>query len=291
MKKLLGAFLLGAMLFTTVPLWGQDLNTLLVSFISDLRSGTFSIGTGKDIAISSDGDGAVTFAAAGDGSDENLTINLDDTANTAVVSSSTGVTAIDFAAIGVKLGGTSVILEDADNFVALRNGTNSQVLRVYRTFTDASNYERYRFEPGASDITIGPETAGTGGDNLGVTFTPAGTGVITLDGPTDVDKLHFKPKQTATVDGATTFVATSNHVLLACTGAETINTITGGITGMLLVLENTDTDCTIADDDDAVAANAIDLTGAGTNDVGAVNKVITLIYAGAHWLQIAESDN
>ena len=74
----------------------QDLNTLLTYFIADLRAGTFSIGTAKDIVISSDGDGAVTFLGAGDGSDEDLTINLDDTANTATLSSSTGVVTIAF---------------------------------------------------------------------------------------------------------------------------------------------------------------------------------------------------
>lgn len=105
--------------------------------------------------------------------------------------------------------------------------------------------------------------------------------------------LALNNRITSTVDAATTFAVTtaSSYVVLACTGAETINTITGGATGMLLYLEHTDTDCTIADDDDATATDAIDLTGAATNDVGAVNKVITLIYNGTYWLQTAESDN
>lgn len=97
-------------------------------------------------------------------------------------------------------------------------------------------------------------------------------------------------KQSATVNGATTFALTSSYVVLACTDAETINTITGGKTGMELVIENSDTDCTIADDDDATAANAIDLTGSG-NDTGAVAKVMTFLYNGTHWLQMSESDN
>lgn len=98
-------------------------------------------------------------------------------------------------------------------------------------------------------------------------------------------------RNTVTVDTATTFAVTSAYVVLACTGAETINTITGGLTGMELILEHTDTECTIADDDDATAANAVDLTGAATNDVGAVNKVIKLLYNGTYWLQMSESDN
>lgn len=99
-------------------------------------------------------------------------------------------------------------------------------------------------------------------------------------------------RPTVTVDGATTFSVSTNgsFIRLACTGAETINTITGGDTGFLLYILTDDTDCTIADDDDATAANAIDLTGSA-NDVGAIAKVITLINMGTHWMQVSESDN
>lgn len=96
---------------------------------------------------------------------------------------------------------------------------------------------------------------------------------------------------TITVDAATTFAITASYHVLACTGAETINTITGAANGTLLYLENSDTDCTIADDDAATAANAIDLTGATTNDVGAVAKVLVLLYTGTHWKEVTESDN
>ena len=101
---------------------------------------------------------------------------------------------------------------------------------------------------------------------------------------------YSSTRQSVTIDGVTTFAAAGSYALLACTGAETINTITGGVSGMELVIEHTDTDCTIADDDDATAANAIDLTGSG-NDVGAVAKFITLRYNGTHWSQTSESDN
>jgi hypothetical protein len=96
---------------------------------------------------------------------------------------------------------------------------------------------------------------------------------------------------TVTVDAATTFAITTGSVILACTGAETINTITGGKAGMILILENSDTECTIADDDAATAANAVDLIGTATNDVGAVAKMLLLYYNGTHWLQLTESDN
>lgn len=103
------------------------------------------------------------------------------------------------------------------------------------------------------------------------------------------------PRVTTTVDGATTFAVTGrfgwHYVNLLCTGAQSIDTITGGTTGAVLYLANADTDCTLNDDDDATAANAIDLTGVATNDVGAVKKMLVLIYNGTDWEQVSESDN
>jgi hypothetical protein len=55
------------------------------------------------VRISNDGDGAITFLGLGDGSDENFTLNLDDTANTGVFSSTTGLNKLDFGAIGIEL--------------------------------------------------------------------------------------------------------------------------------------------------------------------------------------------
>jgi hypothetical protein len=58
------------------------------------------------VKITGDGDGAITLLGLGNGSDEDLTINLDDTANTVVLSSSTGVTSISTGAIGLTSTGT-----------------------------------------------------------------------------------------------------------------------------------------------------------------------------------------
>lgn len=51
---------------------------------------------------------------------------------------------------------------DAANTLAQRNGINAQTLRVYNTFTDASNYERGTFGYTANVLRIGVEQAGTG---------------------------------------------------------------------------------------------------------------------------------
>jgi len=122
-----------------------------------------------------------------------------------------------------------------------------------------------------------------------------GGGDIGNTGANRVNDIHMTgrlehDRQSVTVDSATTFAITSDYVLLACTDAETIDTITGGLEGTRLIIEHTDTDCTLNDDNDSTASNAIDLTGSG-NDVGAVAKFIMLVYNGSHWSQLAESDN
>jgi len=58
------------------------------------------------VKITSDGDGALTFLGLSAGSDEDLTINLDDTSNEVSLSSSTGVTLIDIeGAIDLQVAG------------------------------------------------------------------------------------------------------------------------------------------------------------------------------------------
>ena len=77
-------------------------------------------------------------------------------------------------------GGTNIWVEDA-NTRAHRNGTTAQVLRVYNTYTDASNYERGVFDwtTTANTLTIGTQAAGTG-TNRSLVLTVAGGGTITM---------------------------------------------------------------------------------------------------------------
>lgn len=89
---------------------------------------------------------------------------------------------------------------------------------------------------------------------------------------------------TIDVDGATTFVVTRNVIQLTCTGAETITTITGGVSGQLLTLLHEDSDCTLNDTDNDTA-DQLDLVGANGDLVGAADLVIQLVYTGSHWLQ------
>jgi len=59
--------------------------------------------------------------------------------------------------------GDTKILRDAAGVLALQNGTNAQTFRLYRTFTDASNYERLGFlATNTTRYTITSQNAGTG---------------------------------------------------------------------------------------------------------------------------------
>lgn len=61
------------------------------------------------VSISADGDGAVTFLGLSAGSDEDLTINLDDFTNAVVFTSSTGVTDLRFNSLGLIVTASSTI--------------------------------------------------------------------------------------------------------------------------------------------------------------------------------------
>lgn len=63
---------------------------------------------------------------------------------------------------GVGSGNDLILVRDAANTLAQRNGTAAQALRVYNTFTDASNYERGTIAWNSNRLDIGPEAAGTG---------------------------------------------------------------------------------------------------------------------------------
>ena len=90
----------------------------------------------------------------------------------------------------LNLSGDAILTRDAANVLAQRNGANAQTMRIYSTFTDTSNYERMALTTTAgSGVSLIAETAGTGGDNLNVSLTPAGTGGVVINGGTAIKKV------------------------------------------------------------------------------------------------------
>jgi len=56
----------------------------------------------------------------------------------------------------------TILARDAANTLALRNGANAQIFRVYNTFTDASNYERLNIGYDSNICYVETSGAGTG---------------------------------------------------------------------------------------------------------------------------------
>jgi hypothetical protein len=75
------------------------------------------------------------------------------------------------------------LYRDGAAILAQRNSTNAQTVRVYNTYTDASNYERGVFDwtTTANTLTIGTQQAGTGSSRA-LQFVKGGTTVMSLDG-------------------------------------------------------------------------------------------------------------
>lgn len=93
---------------------------------------------------------------------------------------------------------------------------------------------------------------------------------------------------TLTLDAATTIAVVRNTHILDCVGAETLTTITGGISGAILVLKFLDADvCTITDDDTGTA-NTIDISAAY---LSTARDTLTLFFDGTSWVEVGRSVN
>jgi hypothetical protein len=79
-----------------------------------------------------------------------------------------------------------VLARDAAGILAQRNGTNAQTLRVYGTYTDASNHVRGSLSATSTAVTLAAETAGTGADNIPLNLTAAGTGTVKVNSVAEV---------------------------------------------------------------------------------------------------------
>ena len=78
----------------------------------------------------------------------------------------------------------TILRRDAANTLAQRNGVNTQTSRLYKSYTDASNYTRAAWQFDANGVVIAGESAGTGDANIGFSFGIKGTGAFQLQ-PTD----------------------------------------------------------------------------------------------------------
>jgi hypothetical protein len=68
-----------------------------------------------------------------------------------------------------------LLVRDDASTLAQRNGTNPQTQRLYNTYTDASNYERFLFGWSGNEFFLGTEAAGTGTGGRNIRFQTGGT--------------------------------------------------------------------------------------------------------------------
>ena len=88
----------------------------------------------------------------------------------------------NFIAIHPSAGIDTCLYRDAANTLAQRNGVNSQTSRLYKSFTDVSNYTRAAWQFNANGIAHAGESAGTGDANISITLIPKGTGSVRTTG-------------------------------------------------------------------------------------------------------------
>lgn len=126
--------------------------------------------TGSDILLGAagmkltgDGDGAITFLGLGDGFDEDLTLNLDDTENTGTFTSSTGLATLNFSSIALQESGVNVLNNDeidasAELYAIMddETGSGAGALLVFNQAPQIDSIELGN----ASDTTIARSGAG-----------------------------------------------------------------------------------------------------------------------------------
>jgi hypothetical protein len=148
--------------------------------------------------------------------------------------------------------GGCVLAPTAGQVVEIRQGTSAQVLRLYNTYTDGSNYERAAFSWSGNVFTFGPEAAGTGTTRAliiqGSTISIAGTATTYKD--TNAGGNNTPPVvigATATsyyvVDGSSISVnmgfvvrnASSNFIRVAVVEGHCSSTVAGSETGYVSI--------------------------------------------------------
>lgn len=85
------------------------------------------------VRLSSDADGAITFLGLGNGTDEDLTLNLDDTANTIVASSSTGVTQLTWTEMVQAVTRDGIITTSTDGGLLANNTASTAGVPVQQS--------------------------------------------------------------------------------------------------------------------------------------------------------------
>ncbi len=90
---------------------------------------------GAGVSITDDGDGAITYLGKGNGFDEDLKWNYDDVSDTVSITSTTGVTLIDFGTIGISANAITITGGGSLDGLA---GTDADTFTINNDFDDVT---------------------------------------------------------------------------------------------------------------------------------------------------------
>jgi len=128
--------------------------------------------------------------------------------------------------------------EDAPNVIGQRNGTNTQVYRVYNTFTNSSNLERLALQfvtySSARYAQLACESAGTGIANMNLVLSPKGTGALIAGPMPDGTAIGGNARGANAIDIQTSRTAATQVASAAdsiCIGKNNTSTSIAGISG------------------------------------------------------------
>jgi hypothetical protein len=79
-----------------------------------------------------------------------------------------------------------VLLRDAANILAQRNGVNPQAFRLYNTYTSGTHFERLNLRWDTNVVKIGTEKGSAGGTARDLVFETDATGRMTIGATGDI---------------------------------------------------------------------------------------------------------
>ena len=212
--------------------------------------------------------GSLTMLGLGDGSDEAVTFDLNTTADTVTLTSSTNARSL---ALSSTLPRLALVDTDGTNF-GLRSDTDLLFIR-----DDTA---------GAARLTI----AGTSG-NVGI-----GTGSVAANTKFEVSgTVAWRPSATQTITGvSSTILANAGMIVLDPDGDYTLTsapTIANGASGQIVYITagNAEANIVTVQDQDTLASSNLQL-GATSRAISG-KDVLTLIFDGTDWIEVSYANN
>lgn len=262
-------------LFAGIASFGKTATSTIDSAGNILSIGNLDVGS-AGVRLTGDGDGALTILGLGDGNDENLILNFDDTANEVDVTSGTGVSLIDFNTIGLDtdsltVGADTVTSLDGD---ATLNIVSSNLRVVDVTCTDCLNATEiediYLLDDGDTGTGV-YDFGGTTSFEITNNGTVNAAGEVTVDTTTD-QFAYFAIQERVIVATTTKGVTIEDPVngdyfgMFQTQGASTITKFT----------------CTVVGNSTSITADIFEGTTAGiTSSTTTVDGTLTCDNAGA----------